>query len=112
MLNCGPKPRTVTCEPAPLRRLIDTPVMRCSDAARLVSGNLPMSSALIASTTPIALRLIFIDCSRLLRIPVTTTVLRLVADCCALSCELPCDWPEAAALAAGVGCAADGAFCA
>ncbi len=27
--------------------------MRWSDSARLVSGNLPMSSALIASTTPV-----------------------------------------------------------
>ena len=29
MLNCGPNPRAVTVAPSPLRRSIDTPVMRC-----------------------------------------------------------------------------------
>ncbi len=52
-LYCGPKPRTVTSAPSPLRRSIDTPVMRWSDSARLVSGNLPISSDEIASTTPV-----------------------------------------------------------
>ena len=30
-LNSGPNPRTVTCEPSPLMRLIETPGTRCSD---------------------------------------------------------------------------------
>ena len=55
-LNCGPKPRAVTCAPSPLRRSMEMPVIRCSDSARFVSGNLPMSSAVIASTTPTASR--------------------------------------------------------
>src|SRR3546814_7419874 len=39
-LKSGPTPRTVTFEPSPIERSIDTPLMRCSDSARLVSGNL------------------------------------------------------------------------
>lgn len=85
VLNCGPKPRAVTCAPSPSRRSIEMPVMRCSDSARLVSGNLPMSSALIASTTPAASRLMPIDWSRLLRMPVTLTASSVVAVC-ALDC--------------------------
>ena len=57
VLNSGPKPRTVISWPSPPERSIDTPVMRCSDSARLVSGNLPMSSAEMESTTPPASRL-------------------------------------------------------
>src|SRR5690606_39774907 len=64
--------RTVTRAPSPLFRSIDTPVIRCSDSARLVSGNLPMSSAEIASTTPCAFRLTSIDRCKLPLIPVTT----------------------------------------
>ena len=48
----GPTPRTVTLDPSPIERSIDTPLMRCNDSARLVSGNLPISSALMPSTTP------------------------------------------------------------
>ncbi len=80
VLNCGPKPRAVTCAPSPSRRSMEIPVMRCSDSARLVSGNLPMSSALIASTTPAASRLMPIDWLRLLRIAVTLTASRVVAE--------------------------------
>ena len=47
--------------------------MRCSDSARFVSGKSPMSSAVMASTTPAALRLRSIEASRLARMPVTTT---------------------------------------
>ena len=72
-LYCGPKPRAVTSAPSPLRRSIEMPVIRCSDSARLVSGNLPMSSAVIASTTPIASRLMSIEAFKLPRKPVTTT---------------------------------------
>ena len=53
-------------------RSMETPVMRCSDSARLVSGNLPMSSATIPSTTPCESRFRFIEDSSELRIPVTT----------------------------------------
>ena len=74
-LKSGPMPRTVTLEPSPLDvRSIDTPEMRCSASARLVSGNLPMSSATMPSTMPCASRLRFIDEVRLARMPVTTTV--------------------------------------
>ena len=55
-LNSGPKPRTVIWLPSPLARDTDTPVIRCNDSARLVSGNLPISSAVIASTTPLESR--------------------------------------------------------
>ena len=46
-------------------RSIDTPLMRCSDSARLLSGNLPMSSATMPSTTPCEVRLISADWDRL-----------------------------------------------
>ena len=71
-LYSGPKPRTVTNEPSPFARSIDTPVMRCSNSARLVSGNLPISSAEMASTTPCAFRLMSIDSRRDARMPVMT----------------------------------------
>ena len=57
-----------------MERSIDTPLMRCSDSARLVSGNLPMSAATMPSTIPSALRFRFIEEPRLARRPVTTTV--------------------------------------
>ena len=85
-------PRTVTLEPSPLEvRSIDTPEMRCSDSARLVSGNLPMSSATMPSTTPWASRLRFIDEVRLARMPVTTTVSSVVAS----SWPAPASWASA-----------------
>ena len=71
-LYSGPRPRTVTNEPSPFDRSIDTPVMRCSDSARLVSGNLPMSSAEIASTMPWPSRLMSAEARKLARMPVTT----------------------------------------
>ena len=61
ILKSGPKPRAVTWLPSPLFRLIEIPVIRCSDSAKLVSGNLPISSAEMASTTPAESRLIPID---------------------------------------------------
>ncbi|MNN43201.1 hypothetical protein D3C81_1574260 [compost metagenome] len=80
-LKSGPMPRTVTLEPSPLEvRSIDTPLMRCSDSARLVSGNLPMSSATMPSTTPWLSRLRFIDDVRLPRIPVTCTASSVVGS--------------------------------
>src|SRR3546814_6576513 len=57
-------------------RWIDTPGRRCSDAATFESGNLPISSEEIASTTPAALRLMSrLRCSEP-RMPVTTIVSR------------------------------------
>ena len=53
-LYSGPKPRTVTLEPSPLNLSIDTPEILANDSAKLVSGYLPISSAVIASTTPSA----------------------------------------------------------
>ena len=72
-LKSGPTPRTVTREPSPIERSIDTPLMRCMDSARLVSGNLPMSSATMPSITPCASRFSSIEEVRLPRMPVTTT---------------------------------------
>ena len=74
ILNDGPKPRTVIWLPSPLARLTETPVMRCSDSAKLVSGNLPISSAEIASTTPDMLRFKSIDLTKLPRMPLTSII--------------------------------------
>jgi hypothetical protein len=73
MLKSGPMPRTVTFWPSPLVRSIDTPEMRCSDSARFVSGNLPMSSATMPSTIPSELRFRFSDEAIDWRMPLTTT---------------------------------------
>ena len=72
-LKSGPTPRTVTREPSPIERSMETPLMRCSDSARLVSGNLPMSSATMPSTTPCESRFSSMEDVRLPRMPVTTT---------------------------------------
>ena len=58
--------------PSPASRSITTPGMRWSDSARLVSGNLPMSSALITSTIPVSSRLARSAASSEARNPVTT----------------------------------------
>ena len=76
-LKSDPTPRTVTLEPSPGTpdsgvRSMETPVMRCKDSARLVSGNLPMSSATMPSETPCSARFMFADEARLLRIPTVT----------------------------------------
>ena len=73
VLNSGPKPRTVTNSPSPPERSMDTPVMRCNDSARLVSGSLPMSWGEIASTIPSESRLMVMALSSAWRVPVTTT---------------------------------------
>ena len=87
-LKSGPKPRTVTRAPSPRSRSMDTPVMRCSDSARFVSGKLPMSSAVMASTTPKAFRLRSIEASRLARMPVTT-ISSSSAGCSSAVCANP-----------------------
>ncbi|MNI36823.1 hypothetical protein D3C73_908890 [compost metagenome] len=56
-VNSGPRPRTEMLRPSPASRVMTTPGMRCSDSARFRSGNLPMSSATMASTTPASPRL-------------------------------------------------------
>ena len=61
MLKPGPRPRTVILLPSPLLLSIETPVILCNDSAKFVSGNLPISSADIASTTPRESRLMPID---------------------------------------------------
>jgi hypothetical protein len=68
-LKSGPRPRTVIRDPSPRERSMDTPVMRCSDSARLVSGKTPMSSAVMASTTPAEFRFRSIEATRLARMP-------------------------------------------
>src|SRR4051812_16100388 len=57
-LKSPPKPRTVMPSGSPRvpARWIDTPGTRCSEAATFESGNLPMSSEVITSTTPDACR--------------------------------------------------------
>ena len=88
-LKSPPKPRTVMPSGSPRvpARWIDTPGTRCSDAATLESGNLPMSSDVITSTTPVASRLRSrFRCSDPIR-PVTTISSRfsglLVSALCA-----------------------------
>ncbi len=70
-----PRPRIWICRPSPvISRVSVTPGMREMDSAMLLSGNLPMSSALIASMKPTALRLALAELSSDARMPVTTTV--------------------------------------
>src|ERR1700676_1057135 len=85
MLNSGPKPRTVTREPSPFTRSMVTPGMRWMDSARLVSGNLPMSSAVMASTIPLELRLMVSLVTSDWRRPVTTISPRLSVGATAVS---------------------------
>ena len=73
-LNEGPKPRTVIWLPSLLLRLIVTPVILCKDSARLVSGNLPISSADIASTIPEAALFISCDRAKLPLMPLTSII--------------------------------------
>ena len=72
-LNSGPKPRTATLSPSTLLLSIPTPAILASDSAKFPSGNLPKSSAVIASITPTLLLLISMASFRLDLIPFTTT---------------------------------------
>ena len=85
-LKSGPKPRTVTLLPSLLARSMETPLIRCSDSAKLVSGNLPMSSAEMASTTPDDSCLIDADLLSALLIPVTLMTSRSASSAGADSC--------------------------
>jgi hypothetical protein len=59
--------------------IVEAWIDTCDNAsATLVAGNLPMSSAVMASTMASALRLVSIDACRLARMPVTVTPTRLV----------------------------------
>src|SRR3984957_1366363 len=76
-LNSGPKPRTVTRVPSLSKRSMVTPGMRWMASARLVSGNLPMSSEVMASTIPLVSRLMVSLVTSDWRRPVTTISPRL-----------------------------------
>ena len=69
----------------PAAELVFTPGMRWIASATFLSGILPMSSAVMTSTTESALRLAASDCSRDARMPVTTTVSSLVVGLAALA---------------------------
>ena len=72
-LNSGPKPRTLTVVPSSLLLSVVTPTILDKASARFPSGNLPRSSAVIASTIPTFFLLISIASLRLDLIPVVTT---------------------------------------
>ena len=95
-LYSGPKPLTVTWLPSPRCLDIETPVILWSDSARLASGNLPNSSAEIASTTPIESRLMSIDRLRLPRMPVTTISSSSACSPCSSSARTGIALPEMA----------------
>ena len=92
-LNGGPKPRTVTDLPSPRSRSMDTPVMRCKDSAKLVSGKSPMSSAVMASTMPSRARFKSIEFLRLWRMPYTTISSTFGDSSSAALASSPCSWP-------------------
>ena len=72
-LNSGPKPLIVTDVLSPLSLLVVTPTSLDKASAIFLSANLPMSSAVIASTTPTFSLLIEIASIKLDLIPVVTT---------------------------------------
>ena len=94
-LKSGPNPRTVTRAPSPRSLSMETPVMRCSDSARLLSGKSPMSSAVMASTMPSRARFKSIDCFKLCRMPTTITSSTMVGSAAADWAS----WPVAVPLA-------------
>jgi len=71
--SSGPKPLTATLSPSTLLLSIPIPTTLANDSAKLLSGNLPKSSAVMASTTPTLFRLMSIALIKLFLIPVTTT---------------------------------------
>src|SRR5690606_15229715 len=76
----------LTRSPWPKRRSSDTPGICDIASATLVLGNLPMSSAVIASDTVVLLRLVSSDFSRLARMPTTVTVSSSVASLVVPAC--------------------------
>ena len=72
-LNSGPSPLTVTDVLSPLSLLVVTPTSLDNASAIFRSANLPISSEVIASTTPTLLRLISIASIKLDLIPVVIT---------------------------------------
>ena len=72
-LNSGPRPLTVTEVLSPLSLLVVTPTNLDNASAIFLSANLPISSAVIASTTPTLSLLIEIASIKLDLIPVVTT---------------------------------------
>ena len=69
-----PRPRTITCPASPDSRIICTPVTRPRISATFLSGNLPISSATMESTTWSEFFLMVCALSADLRAPVTVTV--------------------------------------
>ena len=72
-LNSGPRPLMVTDVLSPLSLLVVTPTSLDNASAIFLSANLPMSSAVIASTTPTFSLFIEIASIKLDLIPVVTT---------------------------------------
>ncbi len=72
-LSVGAVPRIEIRSPSPNSREMVTPGTRCSDSATFLSGNLPISSAVITSRITSAVRLSWRDCCRDWRMPTTTT---------------------------------------
>ena len=72
-LNSGPNPLIVTDVLSPLSLLVVTPTSRDNASAIFLSANLPISSAVMASTTPTFSLLIDIASIKLDLIPVVTT---------------------------------------
>ena len=71
-VNSGFRPRTLMVRPSPPSRSMATPGTRCKDSAKLLSGNLPMSSALMTSTTPLSSFFLDNAPAKAARKPVTT----------------------------------------
>ena len=76
-VNSGFKPRTLMVRPSPPSRSMATPGTRCKDSAKLLSGNLPMSSALMTSTTPLSSFFLLSAPAKAARKPVTTNSLEV-----------------------------------
>ena len=86
-LSSGPKPLTATPAPSRLLLSIPTPETLARDSAKLPSGNLPKSSAVIASITPTLFLLMSIALIKLLLIPVVTISSTSVFSASSASCE-------------------------
>ena len=91
-LSFSLKPRTLTRLARPSRRCAVKPGKRAIDSAIDESGNLPISSAEIDSTTCVEKRLVFIDSTKLPRKPLTsmtsTSSFFIVFSCAAAVAKL------------------------
>ena len=82
-LNSGPRPLTVTDVLSPLSLLVVTPTNLDKASAMFLSANLPISSDVMASTTPTFSLLIAIASIKLDLIPVVT--ISSTSDCSSAS---------------------------